>query len=272
MKKFFCCVLTFFILATPSNALSIVYGDYDNDQWDIEQISFSLPEDIPDGWYPLKTATDYFNQVYVSWNEKTREIMVCSNDLSWLYLESFKSDELPDFLVIKNGSTYCSPEYLASLVSNRGFYYEGELYYFAGEAARSELVRSDDETFRKKVLTILFQMKLAFPDVYKLVRESLSGGIEQIHRSELPYKFSYDVDRNSVAGYTTVGISVPTCYVVSCFYNTKKSNLAEVISHEAYHIHSFNSNGYIGEDLPTAYGHHVRDLFVSMEVEIHNED
>lgn len=267
MKKILCGVLMIYALVTPSNALSVVYGNYDNDRWDVEQISFSLPEEVPDGWHPLKEATSYFNQVYVTWEDSTKEVTVCSNDLFWLYLETFSSSNLPEYLIIKNGVTYCSPEYLATLVSNQGFYYDGELYYFVGETAKSELIRSESETFRKNVLTILFQMKVVFPDVYTLIRENLTGGIEQIQRNELPYKFSYDADRNLVAGYTNVGVSTPICYVVNSFHNTKKENLAEVIAHEAYHIHCFNSNRDIGEELPTAYGNNVRELFASMEAE-----
>lgn len=265
MRRFTCVFLIVLSLSLSANALSLVSGSYDNDQWEVEQVDFFLPKAVPDGWYPLKKTSDYLGEVYVSWDEKNRKISVCSNDLSWFYIEEFDVNNLPEYLMIEDGVTYCSPEYLASLVSNHGFYYEGGIYYFSEETTQSMLIDTGDNDFyRKRILTILYQMKIIFPDVYEFVRENLTGGISLIQRSELPYKFSYEVDRNLVVGYVNVANKTPICYVVQCFYNNKKENLASVIAHEACHVYCFKTSGNIGEEIPTKYENYVKNLFLEI--------
>ena len=101
--------------------------------------------------------------------------------LSLLKEKRYKIDNLSslysDDLIIVNGVTYCSPKFLTIRLPNVSFRYNGEVYYLKGEIETSTLIQGD-ESFRNKVLTTMYNLKLALPEDYSLIRSCLTGGIK----------------------------------------------------------------------------------------------
>jgi hypothetical protein len=134
------------------------------------------------------------------------------------------------------------------LVPN-SFLFRTELYVFAGETKRSALVRGDD-AFREKVLTTMYRLRLALPEDYRLIRDCLTGGIEQsAWRDWMP---------DGAAAYVYPGLQHPTAYIVA---NLRWANLAELIAHEAYHVY-LTRQGRDNEALAEEYGKRAADLII----------
>ena len=101
--------------------------------------------------------------------------------LSLLKEKRYKIDNLKalysDGLMIVNGLAYCSPKFLSIRLPNVSFRYNGEIYYLKGETKTSTLIQGND-SFRNKVLTTMYNLKLALPEDYSLIRSCLTGGIK----------------------------------------------------------------------------------------------
>lgn len=151
---------------------------------------------------------------------------------------------LPEGVKIENGVTYVSPRYLRRVLPGISFLYDGELYVFGGETQRSRLVQGD-ETFRRNALTALYRLKLALPEDYRLIRNSLTGGIQQ----EEPR-----AGLLTYAAYIYPAARRPVACIVT---NGSGADLAELIAHEAYHVY-LHRRGRQSEEQAMDYGRRVK--------------
>ena len=227
------CIITIALVLcltfTPCYALTLFTTDYDSDQYTELTLSFSLPNNVPEGWLPLRAAAEYL-PISVDWDNATREIIVRADlyksKLSLLKEKRYKIDNLntlyADDLMIVNGVTYCSPKFLTIRLPNVSFRYNGEVYYLKGEAKTSTLIQGD-ESFRNKVLTTMYNLKLALPEDYSLIRSCLTGGIKQVSPEDA------DVFANA---YVYPSRRNPVAYIVGGEY----ADIANLIAHEGYHV------------------------------------
>ncbi len=222
-------VLVLALTAMPCHALTLFQANYDSDTYTESTPSFLIPNDVPDGWLPLRAAAEYL-PISVEWDNQAREIIVRADlyksKLSLLKEKRYKIDKLnilySDDLMIVNGVTYCSPKFLSIRLPNVSFRYNGEIYYLKGELETSTLIQGD-ESFRNKVLTTMYNLKLALPEDYSLIRSCLTGGIKQVSPEDADVfanAYVYPTRRNPVA------------YIVGGEY----SDIANLIAHEGYHV------------------------------------
>ena len=229
MRRIILFALVLCLTVTPCNALTLFTTDYDSDTYTESTPSFLIPSDVPEGWLPLRAAAEYL-PISVDWDDQAREIIVRADlyksKLSLLKEKRYKIDKLnilySDDLMIVNGVTYCSPKFLTIRLPNVSFRYNGEVYYLKGETETSTLIQGD-ESFRNKVLTTMYNLKLALPEDYSLIRSCLTGGIKQVSPEDA------DVFANA---YVYPSRRNPVAYIVGGEY----SDIANLIAHEGYHV------------------------------------
>ena len=253
-----CIILIFCFISVPSFALNLIVSDYDNDKWIEESISLDIPENIQEGWYPLK-AVSAFLPIDVSWDESTREVVVYSHELARTNIfydgRRYKANCLPSNLKIVDGTTYCSPQFLTNNLSGRSFIYDGKVHYFTGEKVKSKLIKANgNSVFKDNVITSMYQLKLKSPDDYAFVRKHLSGGIEYATKQQVPQNAF-----NAVA-YTYPYRKKPVCYIIRA--HNGGATLASYIAHEAYHIYECKTNGDSTEKAAKEY---QKQIFIKQQ-------
>ena len=217
-------------LSIPCSALTFFQADYDADEWTTETV-------YKGDWLPLRELSSILPYT-VEWKDSTIYIYA---ERTW----EIKPDwYLPEGVMIRDGVTYVSPAYMKRLVPN-SFLFRTGLYVFAGETKRSALVRGEED-FRREVLTTMYRLRLALPEDYRLIRDCLTGGIEQGEwRDWMP---------DGAAAYVYPGRQHPTAYIVA---DLRWADLTELIAHEAYHVH-LTRQGRDSEALAEEYGKQVR--------------
>ena len=214
MRKIIVATLLFCLIITPCHALTFFKADYDDDTFTAETV-------YEGDWLPLRELSAIL-PYEVEWNEQERTVYIYA-DRTW---ELHPDKWLPSEVKIVDGVTYVTPRYMQRFLPNgTAFRYQGELYVFDGEINHSELIRGE-ELFRQKTLTVMYRLKLALPDDYKLIRRYLRGGVEQVLEPA--------EDVLTAAAYVYPAVSRATAYIVA---NSSGANLAELIAHEAYHVH-----------------------------------
>ena len=241
MRQLIIITLLLCLTLTPCYALTIFTTDYDSDTYTESTPSFLIPSDVPEGWLPLRAAAEYL-PISVDWDGQAREIIVRADlyksKLNLLKEKRYKIDNLcplySDDLMIVNGVTYCSPKFLTIRLPNVSFRYNGEVYYLKGETKTSTLIQGD-ESFRNKVLTTMYNLKLALPEDYSLIRSCLTGGIKQVSPEDA------DVFANA---YVYPSRRNPVAYIVGGEY----SDIANLIAHEGYHVRQAREGREIEEE------------------------
>lgn len=234
MRRIITIALMLCLMVMPCNALTLFKADYDGDTY-TEETAYS------GDWLPLRELSEIL-PYEVEWKDRTVYVYA---DRTW----EIKPDRwMPEGVSILDGVTYVTPAYMRRFLQGISFLFEDELYVFNGEAERSGLVRGSTN-FRAHTLTVLYRLRLALPEDYHLIRNSLTGGIEE---TALPEGLPYDT-----LAYVYPTIARPTAHIVA---NCSDANLAELIAHEAYHVH-LTRNGRDSEELADEYGWRVkRDL------------
>lgn len=237
-------------LSVPCHALTLFQTDYDGDSYTTERVAFDYPsvtcgDSSPDKgsqavWLPLRELSKIL-PYEVEWKDRT----------VYIYAErthTIRPDwYLPEGVKIVDGVTYVSPAYMKRLVPN-SFLFRTGLYVFAGETKRSALVRGEED-FREEVITAMYRLRLALPEDYRLIRDCLTGGIEQSEWQEwMP---------EGALSYVYPGHKHPTAYIVA----GRWSNLTELIAHEAYHVH-LTRQGRDSEEMAEEYGKRVRSALL----------
>lgn len=230
MRRIILFALVLCLTVTPCHALSLFQTDYDGDSYTTETV-------CEGDWLPLRKLAEVL-PYEVEWKDRT----------VYIYAErthTIRPDwYLPEGVKIENGVTYVTARYLDGILGGRAFRYQGELYVFNGETKRSRLVRGDD-AFRQNALTTLYRINLALPEDYKLIRNSLTGGIQQ----EKP-----DEGLLTYAAYIYPAARRPVAHIVA---NGSGADLAELIAHEAYHVY-LHRRGRQSEEQAMDYGRRVK--------------
>ena len=204
------CLLITTCIPVNSYALCLFQSDYDSDEWTEEKITYDIPEGVNPNWLPLRDVSEHL-PITVDWDAATKEIIVKSdlyvNSTNLLKEKRYQIDMLYCYedLIVVNGVTYCSPRFLTTRLPHVSFRYNGELYYFKGETKTSKLVHGED-AFRKEVLTTMYNIKLALPEDYNLIRSCLTGGIRQkIIKSDMvtynAYVYPFYNFRNCISSF-----------------------------------------------------------------------
>lgn len=230
MRRIITIALVLALTVTPCHALTLFQTDYDGDNYTTETV-------YEGDWLPLRKLSQVLPYT-VEWKDRT--VYIYADKTHTIRPDWY----LPEGVKIENGVTYVSPRYMRRFLPGRAFLYAGELYVFRGETQRSQLVRGDD-AFREKVLTTMYRLRLALPEDYRLIRDCLTGGIEQ---SE-----GQDWMPEGALSYVYPGHKRPTAYIIA----GRWANLAELIAHEAYHVH-LTRRGRDSEDAAREYGRRVR--------------
>jgi hypothetical protein len=221
-------------ISVPCSALTFFQADYDADTY--------ITETVYEGdWLPLRELSSILPYT-VEWKDRTIYIYA---DRTW----TIKPDwYLPEGVKIVDGVTYVTPKYMRRLIPN-SFLFRTELYVFDGEAKRSALVRGEED-FRREVLTTMYRLRMALPEDYRLIRNSLTGGIQQ----EEPKKGLL-----TYAAYIYPAARRPVAYIVS---GCSGADLTELIAHEAYHVH-LTRQGRDSEGAAREYGRRVAELLLT---------
>lgn len=242
MRRIICIMLIICLLPVPTQALNLFKTDYDKDKWEVETITFDLPDTVPESWYPLKAVSEYL-PIDVDWDDVTREIVVYSHEMAEINTviaeRKYCVDNIPTSkLIIKDGVTYCSPEFLSTLLLKTGFVYNNEVYCFCAEKVSSKLIKHDDsDTFKASAITSMYELKLKLPEDYAFVRKYLTGGISLTKVGTHKNIPSY------VAAYVFPKVKKPVAYIISNsthpLYDLEPYGeyLTKLICHEAYHVY-----------------------------------
>ena len=249
MRRMITIALVLCLTVTPCKALTLFQTDYDGDSYTTERVGFDYPsvtfgDSSPDkgsqaDWLPLRELSAIL-PYSVEWNEQERTVYIYADRTHTIRPDWW----LPPDVQIVEGVTYVTARYLDGILGGRAFRYQGELYVFNGETKHSRLVRGD-ETFRQNALTTLYRLKLALPEDYKLIRNSLTGGIQQ----EEPEKGLL-----TYAAYIYPAARRPVACIVT---NGSGADLAELIAHEAYHVY-LHRHGRQSEKKAREYGQRVK--------------
>lgn len=232
MRKIIVAALLFCLIITPCHALTFFKADYDSDTFTTETV-------YEGDWLPLRELSAIL-PYEVEWKDRTIYVYA---DRTW---EIHPDKLIPQDVKIVDGVTYVTPRYMQRFIpEGTAFRYQGELYVFDGEINRSELIRGE-ERFRQKTLTVMYRLKLALPDDYKLIRRYLRGGVEQ--------ELELEEDVLYAAAYVYPAVSRATAYIVAS--GLSGADLAELIAHEAYHVHLERWNRQ-SEDAAIEYGQRV---------------
>lgn len=230
MRRIITIALVLCLTVTPCHALTLFQTDYDGDSYTTETV-------YEGDWLPLRKLSEVL-PYSVEWKDRTVYIYADRT-------HRIKPDwYLPEGVKIERGVTYVSPRYLRMVLHGKCFLFEDELYVFDGETVRSQLVRGSTD-FREHTLTVLYRLRLALPEDYRLIRNSLTGGIQQKKSGEglLTYAaYIYPAARRPVA-----------CIVT----NGSGADLAELIAHEAYHVY-LHRHGRQSESGASNYGRRVK--------------
>lgn len=236
MRRIILFALVLCLTVTPCHALTLFQTDYDGDSYTTETV-------YEGDWLPLRKLSEVL-PYSVEWKDRT----------VYIYAErthTIRPDWwLPEGVKIENGVTYVTPKYLRMVLSGKCFLFEDELYVFDGETVRSTLVRGSTD-FREHTLTVLYRLRLALPEDYQLIRNSLTGGIEE---TVLPERLPY-----STQAFVYPTKARPTAHIVA---NCSGANLAELITHEAYHVY-LHRHGRQSEDAARGYGRRVAELLLT---------
>jgi hypothetical protein len=230
MRRIITIALVLCLITTPCHALTLFQTDYDGDSYTTETV-------YEGDWLPLRKLSETL-PYEVEWKDSTIYIYA---ERTW----TIKPDwYLPEGVMIEDGVTYVSPAYMKRLVPN-SFLFRTELYVFDGEAKRSALVRGEED-FRREALTTMYRLRLALPEDYRLIRNSLTGGIEQGEW--------HDWMPVGALAYVHPGQQRPTAYIVA---NLRWADLAELIAHEAHHVWEYYHGG-VDEKAAKKYGEKVK--------------
>lgn len=227
MRRIITIMLLLCLIVTPCSALTLFQTNYDDDVYETEIV-------YEGEWLPISDLSEFL-PYEVEWNSETRTISITAARSIKIRPDWW----IPPGVKIENGTTYVTSGFLCGLLGAEAFMCDGELYVFDGEVEKSALIKGNEE-FRKGALTTLFRMKLVAPEIYEMIRENLSGGVQEISKEELPSS----IPLNTLA-YVYPYRRNPIAYVVG---DTSEVALARRLVHEAVHVRQARDREKISED------------------------
>ena len=210
---------------------------------EIEKVTFTYEDErIPNGWYPLRELSNYL-PIEVDWNNETRSVILISHVLEGindnLVYSEFTVEDIAyrEDMIIIDGTTYCSPRFIASRLFSMSFRYNDELWFCDAE-----------RNFDGRVNAVLLELKIKSSDNYEFIMDRLSGGIE------IGYKYSDP----GVLGYVYPYTENPICYISKS--NLNSWSLLKVIAHEAYHVEQARNDMDVTENEAKEFANSVIDI------------
>lgn len=239
-------MLSFFIYPIQAAEVRYFTTDYDNSVYKIEKIEIDAPNNVPKSWYPLRKMSDIC-KFQVEWDALNKRILIHYELTSKIWdTYSYTLDDIKnsDKLMIYDGVTYCSPDFIYILIRGRGFLYDDVIYYYAGESVQAmQIVDEGHEYFRDYVNTSMYELYLKYPQCYKYVRKYIDGGIRK--STKVP-----EGKWKNVLGYTYPYLDEGYCFILA---DIKGAKLTSVIVHEATHVYQARNGLDMTEDLPHEY-------------------
>lgn len=234
-----------------SSTLNLFQTDYDADAYAVTPITFAIPADVPEGWYPLRAVSEYL-PIEVSWDGVNQEVVVVSEAVRQVRPltaeRRFKASRLPPNLCIKRGVTYCSPQFLTGMLPGISFRHEDQVYSFNGESVNSETIQGN-KRFRSWCLTALYRMKLLLPEDYEFIRNHLKGIVLDDGYGEFP-----------VSANAYIYLKKAVCHIMD--RTAYGGQLAGYIAHEAYHVWQYKNDEPIEERPAKVYADTIVSTFV----------
>lgn len=227
MRRIITIALLLCLTVTPCRALTLFQTNYDDDVYETEIV-------YEGEWLPLRELSSIL-PYDVEWNAETRTITITAARTFQIRPNWW----IPPGVKIENGTTYVTSGFLCGLLGAEAFMYDGELYMFDGEVEKSALIKGNEE-FRKGALTTLFRMKLVAPEIYEMVRENLSGGVQGVSKEELPPSIP-----STTLAYVYPYRRNPIAYIVG---DTSGVALARRLVHEGIHVRQAREGREIGEE------------------------
>lgn len=256
-KKFLLTVLILSFFISPIQAAEVRYftTDYDNSIYHTESVEINIPEIVPHNWYPLRQMADVMS-FQVEWDALNKRILIHHEATygKWnTYMYTMDEIKKSNHLMIYNGTTYCSPDFLYILINGRGFLYDDVIYYYAGESVQAmQIVDEGYECFRDYVNTSMYELYLKYPQCYEYVRKYIDGSIRKSTKVR-------EGKWLNVLGYTYPYLDEGYCFILA---DIKGARLTGTIVHEATHVYQVRTGLPTTEDLPREYGGTIYKLLL----------
>lgn len=239
------CAAALFVCGTANGATLHVL-DLANDTY--EWFEYDIPETVEQHWLPLREATTHL-PCTVTWMSDVQKLHLYSEPIlhRWpaLAYENIAADETTlsvNDLKIVDGTTYCSPWFLAMRMPGVSVVHEGELWYF----------KSSYE-FESYIQSAMFMLQLVAPTEYLFITNNLPGGVQVASATDAPVA--------TARAFVYPHSKKPVCYIVDT--SMYGAELASVIAHEAWHVYEAKGGIDTGERGANMFREYVYELLMA---------
>ena len=224
MKHFFTLLLSLVCLSVAAHAAEITIATPSEP---LSCIVFDTPAEVDDTWLPLVAITEHL-PLSVEWDGENRAIVITSEDIAtkwpWIATQRLSADALDSSeLVIVDGTTYCSPWFIARYLPGVSFVHEGRLWYCD--------VPLD---WDGNLYAAMLRMSVVSPNDYAFVVSHLPGGVKKAQEI-IP----------GASAYVLAWEDPPVAHIIDT--SMYGAELAAVIAHEAWHVHEYQHGTDTGE-------------------------
>ena len=236
MSKFLLFIIAL-MMTTTSHAAEITVARPDAP---LSCVAFTEPPaSVHSTWLPLVLASEHL-PLSVEWDADTRSIVITSDDIAtkwpWIATQTIPIDHLDESeLTIVNGTTYCSPWFLARYLPGVSFVHDAQLWYCD--------VPLD---WDGNLYAAMLRLAVVAPNDYAFVVSHLPGGVE-VAQNIIP----------GASAYVQAWEDPPVAHIIDT--SMYGAELAAVIAHEAWHIHEYRHTTDTGEVGAMQYYHEVLD-------------
>lgn len=222
--RMLCTLLAALCLSVTAQAAEITIAKPDAP---LSVVEYNTPAEVDATWLPLAAVTEHL-PLSVEWDAENRAIVITSEDIAtkwpWISTQTLPIEHLDrGELTIVDGTTYCSPWFIARYLPGVSFVHEGRLWY-------CDVPLDWDGNLYAAIL----RLAVVSPNDYAFVTTHLPGGVKKA-QEVIPGASAYvqPLEENPVAHI-----------IDTSMYGAE---LAAVIAHEAWHVHEFQHATNTGE-------------------------
>lgn len=224
MRKSIFLLLAALLLSVSAQAAEITIAKPDAP---LSVVEYNTPAEVDATWLPLVAAAEHL-PLRVEWDGENRAIVITSEDIAtkwpWIATQTLHIEHLdPSELTIVDGTTYCSPWFIARYLPGVSFVHEGRLWYCD--------VPLD---WDGNLYAAMLRLEVVAPNDYAFVTAHLPGGVKKAQEI-IPGASAYVLARESPSVAHIINTSL---------YGAE---LAAVIAHEAWHVHEYQHGTDTGE-------------------------